>query len=79
MEDMNAFLEYLFVIALFALITLPSLVGHARDRAVDRQLREAAGRLESGRRTAKTTAGAHGRRPAPRLHQGAGRDWGKAA
>ncbi|WP_327680455.1 hypothetical protein [Streptomyces sp. NBC_00467] len=76
---MNAFLEYLFVIALFALITLPSLVGHARDRAVDRQLREARGRLESGRRAAATTAGAHGRRPAPRLHQGTGRDWGKAA
>ncbi|WP_307661227.1 hypothetical protein [Streptomyces sp. V1I1] len=38
---MNTFLEYLFVIALFALIALPSLVGYARDRAVDRRLREA--------------------------------------
>ncbi|WP_326655579.1 hypothetical protein [Streptomyces sp. NBC_01750] len=38
---MNTFLNYLFVLALFGLITLPALVGHARERAIDRQLREA--------------------------------------
>jgi hypothetical protein len=38
---MNTFLSYLVVFAIAALIVLPSLVGHARDRAVDRQLREA--------------------------------------
>ncbi|MFF0060611.1 hypothetical protein ACFYRC_03510 [Streptomyces sp. NPDC005279] len=38
---MNTFLNYLFVLALFGLITLPSLVGLARERAIDRQLREA--------------------------------------
>lgn len=41
MDVMNTFLNYLFVIALFVLITLPALVGHARERAIDRQLREA--------------------------------------
>ncbi|WP_142213772.1 hypothetical protein [Streptomyces sp. SLBN-118] len=38
---MNTFLDYLFVIALFGLILLPALVGQARERIVDRQLREA--------------------------------------
>jgi hypothetical protein len=38
---MNTFLEYLFVLALFGLVVLPSLIGHARDRAIDRQLRQA--------------------------------------
>ncbi|MGV9311288.1 hypothetical protein ACWDR0_03725 [Streptomyces sp. NPDC003691] len=41
---MNTFWSYLAVIALAALVTLPALVGHARDRAVDRQLRQAATR-----------------------------------
>lgn len=41
MDVMNTFLNYLFVLALFGLITLPALVGHARERAIDRQLREA--------------------------------------
>lgn len=56
MDGMNTFLEYLFVIALFALIALPSLVGYARDRAIDRQLRQAelrqAGLPEAERRSA---------------------------
>jgi hypothetical protein len=43
-EDMNTFLSYLVVFAIAALIVLPSLVGHARNRAIDRQLRRAAGR-----------------------------------
>lgn len=41
MEDMNTFLSYLVVFALAVLVLLPSLVGHARDRAIDRQLRQA--------------------------------------
>lgn len=41
MDRMNTFMEYLFVIALLGLIMLPSLVGHLRERAIDRQLREA--------------------------------------
>jgi hypothetical protein len=43
-EDMNTFLEYLVVLALFGIVLLPALVGHARDRAIDRQLRQAARR-----------------------------------
>lgn len=56
MDVMNTFLEYLFVIALYALIALPALVGYARDRAIDRQLRQAglreAGQPEARRRSA---------------------------
>ncbi|MFF0741500.1 hypothetical protein ACFYVL_13985 [Streptomyces sp. NPDC004111] len=47
---MNTFLNYLTVIALFALMALPSLVGHAHDRRIDRQLRRAE------RRAAETEA-----------------------
>ncbi|MGW4028007.1 hypothetical protein ACWEFL_01605 [Streptomyces sp. NPDC004838] len=38
---MNTFLAALAVIALGGVVLLPSLLGHARDRAVDRQLRAA--------------------------------------
>ncbi|MEU5398434.1 hypothetical protein ABZ348_03945 [Streptomyces sp. NPDC005963] len=38
---MHTFLGYLIVMGLLALLVLPSLIGHARDRAVDRQLRAA--------------------------------------
>jgi hypothetical protein len=38
---MNTFLNYLVVIALFLLMALPSLVGHARELRIDRQLRHA--------------------------------------
>ncbi|MGW4232018.1 hypothetical protein ACWEF9_22435 [Streptomyces sp. NPDC004980] len=38
---MNTFLSYLVIAALFPLVLLPSLVGHARERRIDRQLREA--------------------------------------
>ncbi|MFI6285382.1 hypothetical protein ACIBCM_11595 [Streptomyces sp. NPDC051018] len=43
---MNTAIALIAVLAIAGLITLPSLLGHARDRAIDRQLREAA-RLES--------------------------------
>lgn len=57
MDVMNTFLEYLFVIALYAPIALPALVGYARDRAIDRQLRQAelrqAGLREAGQPEAR--------------------------
>ncbi|MFI1395092.1 hypothetical protein [Streptomyces sp. NPDC020681] len=55
---MNTFMAYLFVIALLALITLPSLVGYARERSIDRQLREAAAR-------GAVRAGQRARQPIP--------------
>ncbi|OWA24705.1 hypothetical protein [Streptomyces sp. CS057] len=45
---MNTFLNYLVVAALFALVLAPVALGLARERRIDRQLREA----ERGRRTA---------------------------
>ncbi|MFD9221971.1 hypothetical protein ACFWDI_18610 [Streptomyces sp. NPDC060064] len=45
---MNTFLNYLFVLVLFGLITLPAFVGHARERAIDRQLRRAEQLVEEG-------------------------------
>ncbi|MEU0670878.1 hypothetical protein ABZ506_33590 [Streptomyces lavendulocolor] len=36
---MTTILDVLVPVALFVLLALPSLVGHARERAVDRQLR----------------------------------------
>ncbi|MFF3824735.1 hypothetical protein ACFYXN_12830 [Streptomyces griseus] len=45
---MNTFLNYLVVVALFALVLAPVAVGAARDLRIDRQLREA----ERGRRPA---------------------------
>ncbi|MGI5480774.1 hypothetical protein [Streptomyces lavendofoliae] len=38
---MDTLFTYLVVAAFLVLLTLPSLAGHARDRAVDRQLRRA--------------------------------------
>ncbi|MFI5802329.1 hypothetical protein [Streptomyces sp. NPDC051561] len=38
---MNTFLDYLTVALVFVLIALPSLLGHARDLRIDRQLRRA--------------------------------------
>ncbi|MEU0304446.1 hypothetical protein ABZ252_34090 [Streptomyces sp. NPDC006175] len=38
---MNTFLSYLAVVVLFALVLLPALVGLARERRIDRALREA--------------------------------------
>ncbi|WP_228990592.1 hypothetical protein [Streptomyces sp. DH8] len=41
---MNTFLNYLVVAALFALVLAPVALGVARERRIDRQLREAASR-----------------------------------
>ncbi|MFB4422046.1 hypothetical protein C5F59_013265 [Streptomyces sp. QL37] len=38
---MNTFLSYLAVAVLFALVLLPALVGFARERRIDRELRDA--------------------------------------
>ncbi|WP_435888136.1 hypothetical protein [Streptomyces niveus] len=38
---MNTIGGYLVVLALFALLALPGLIGHLRERAIDRQLRRA--------------------------------------
>ncbi|OQQ18265.1 hypothetical protein B0675_15065 [Streptomyces sp. M41(2017)] len=40
---MNNLVGILVVLAVFALVALPSLIGLARERRVDRQLRAAAG------------------------------------
>ncbi|MGR8008368.1 hypothetical protein [Streptomyces hypolithicus] len=60
---METFTNYLAVIVVFVLLTLPSFIGHARDRRIDRQLREA----ENPRpRPTGTVRSASGRRPATR-------------
>ncbi|MFE3516940.1 hypothetical protein [Streptomyces sp. NPDC059166] len=38
---MNTFLSYLSIAALFAFVTLPALVGLARERRISRELRQA--------------------------------------
>ncbi|WNI22533.1 hypothetical protein [Streptomyces sp. ITFR-16] len=38
---MNTFMNYLGISAVFALVLLPALVGAARERRIDRLLREA--------------------------------------
>ncbi|MFC8829675.1 hypothetical protein ACFT9I_30565 [Streptomyces sp. NPDC057137] len=38
---MNTIGGYLVVLALFGLLALPGLIGYAKDRAIDRQLRRA--------------------------------------
>ncbi|MFD4245284.1 hypothetical protein ACFWP3_27405 [Streptomyces sp. NPDC058525] len=51
---MNTLLNYLAVLALAALLLAPALYGTARERRIDRQLREAA----AGRSEARETGGA---------------------
>ncbi|MFG2591461.1 hypothetical protein [Streptomyces sp. NPDC048438] len=38
---MNTFLSYLSIAGLFALVLLPALLGLARERRIDRELRDA--------------------------------------
>lgn len=52
---MNTFLSYLSIAALFALVLLPALAGFARERRIDRALREA---QRAGEARAPETAGA---------------------
>ncbi|MFE0694877.1 hypothetical protein [Streptomyces sp. NPDC058869] len=71
---MNTFLDYLVVAVLFALVLAPAAFGAARERRVDRQLREAErGRPAAGPPTAESAA------PLPRLTRPLhGRSWAKA-
>ncbi|OEJ29391.1 hypothetical protein AR457_12125 [Streptomyces agglomeratus] len=60
---METFLNYLAVLVVFTLVTLPSFIGHARERRIDRQLRQA----ENPRpRRSETIRSAPGRRPVRR-------------
>ncbi|MFF6905773.1 hypothetical protein ACFY9Q_07525 [Streptomyces sp. NPDC012389] len=52
---MNLFLDYLTVTALFALVLLPAAIGFARERRIDRQLRDAE-RGEVARTEARSAA-----------------------
>ncbi|MFG3392523.1 MULTISPECIES: hypothetical protein [Streptomyces] len=66
---MNAFLNYLVIAALFALVLAPVAFGVARERRIDRQLREAErGRLAAGPPETRSAARpvAAPRRPRPR-------------
>ncbi|MFE4688588.1 hypothetical protein ACFRH6_00860 [Streptomyces sp. NPDC056749] len=53
---MNTFLSYLAIAALFALVLLPALAGLARERRIDRELRDAQRRSRG--ETPPGTAGA---------------------
>ncbi|MFJ2740390.1 hypothetical protein ACIO3O_12040 [Streptomyces sp. NPDC087440] len=57
---MNTFLNFLVVAFVFVLLALPSLIGHARDLRIDRQIRRAgeARGVEEGRERVR---GAYGR------------------
>ncbi|GGX05537.1 hypothetical protein [Streptomyces chryseus] len=60
---MATFLNYLVVLVLFVLLTLPSFLGHAGERRIDRQLKQA----ENPRpHRPETIRSAPGRRPVRR-------------
>ncbi|MGW7198009.1 hypothetical protein [Streptomyces chryseus] len=72
---MATFLNYLVVLVLFVLLTLPSFLGHARERRIDRQLEQAenprprrpeANRSAPGRRPVRRTVAADVLSPAGR-------------
>ncbi|MFF8982475.1 hypothetical protein ACF08E_03685 [Streptomyces globisporus] len=58
---MNLFLNYLVVTALLALVLLPAGLGLARERRIDRQLRDAARR--EAEPTESASRGAFSREP----------------
>ncbi|MCX4723871.1 hypothetical protein ACIPW9_07485 [Streptomyces sp. NPDC090052] len=45
---MDTFLDYLTVLAVFVILALPSLIWHARERRIDRQLAQRRGDPEPG-------------------------------
>ncbi|MGC0329611.1 hypothetical protein RKD23_002601 [Streptomyces sp. SAI-170] len=55
-DDMNALMEYAGVVVLFLLLAGPALVGVARERRIDRELREAEAQKSSSRSTVPSTA-----------------------
>ncbi|MFE6189500.1 hypothetical protein ACFQ6U_34295, partial [Streptomyces sp. NPDC056465] len=64
---MNTFLSYLAIAALFALVLLPAALGFARERRIDRELREAQRNREAAPpgTTGAAGAGAAARAPPP--------------
>ncbi|MEU6833949.1 hypothetical protein [Streptomyces rubiginosohelvolus] len=61
---MNLFLNYLVVTALLALVLLPAGLGLARERRIDRQLRDAARReAEPAEPTETESRGGFSREP----------------
>ncbi|MFH9136443.1 hypothetical protein [Streptomyces sp. NPDC017524] len=71
---MNTFLNYLVVAALFALVLAPVALGVARDRRIDRQLREA----ERGRRAAGPPQTRSAARPYKVTRRSYPKGWAKA-
>ncbi|MDQ0794067.1 hypothetical protein [Streptomyces sp. B1I3] len=69
---MNTFLSFLSIAALFTLVLLPALVGAARERRIDRQLREA----ERGR-AAKPPGTADAARPVTATRRPYARSWAR--
>lgn len=63
---METFLNYLTVLSVFALLTLPSFIGHARERRIDRQLQQAENPRPPRSRQPETARSAPGRRPVMR-------------
>ncbi|MCD9902131.1 hypothetical protein LUR56_23910 [Streptomyces sp. MT29] len=68
---MNLFLDYLVVILLFALVLLPAGLGLARERRIDRQLRDA------GRREVEPTETAGAARPVTATRPLRQRSWAR--
>ncbi|MEV0011673.1 hypothetical protein AB0M10_21805 [Streptomyces sp. NPDC051840] len=64
---MNTFLSYLSIAVLFALVTLPALLGFARERRISHELREARRRETQPPETADAARPVTAtRRPQPR-------------
>ncbi|WP_103533892.1 hypothetical protein [Streptomyces sp. SM11] len=70
---MNTFLNYLVVLALFALVLAPVALGLARERRIDRQLREA----ERGRWAAGPPETESAARPVPAARRPYLRSWAR--
>ncbi|MEK8144804.1 hypothetical protein NKH18_34175 [Streptomyces sp. M10(2022)] len=74
---MNTFLSYLSITALIALVLLPALMGFARERRIDRELRAAERRRSV--QPPETTGAAQpvtaARRPTSRPGRGSSRAW----
>ncbi|MFI5725913.1 hypothetical protein [Streptomyces cyaneofuscatus] len=68
---MNLFLDYLTVTALFALVLLPAGLGLARERRIDRQLRDA------GRGEVEPTETAGAARPVRSVRPLRSRSWAR--
>ncbi|MGW6583990.1 hypothetical protein ACWF76_32145 [Streptomyces globisporus] len=69
---MNLFLNYLVVTALLALVLLPAGLGLARERRIDRQLRDAA------RREAEPTETESAARPVAATRRSRPKGWARA-